>query len=365
MYLTKYMSLSTLLQNSKNGALDLRGRKFVLETPLVITSPISILGGGECDLEFRTPPGVPALQIHSDGVILRGLNIRHILEKPGINDICVEVRGTDIALSDCKIEFSKRAVGGSVGCLRIENTHFHNLLPKESVNVVKAVTLDQIKGEVIVRGCKHTTEGNPRFEGFVVIPKTGSSKTGKILYEDNFTEDFVGIRKWINFDVGAEIGQEGEELRMEIRGNRLELCNSSMMVIQPAFSKSLYHFRELVLEKNQVNSTNNILEISSMYSGCSTLGEPESSLPFIRFHQNQGHQNLLKFVGYKTLPKNQIWEEGEGRPSIPAGGEETSMQKKNILNTPVIIIILGVILLALFIFYLVTLPNKRRRAPKK
>jgi hypothetical protein len=192
---------------------------------------------------------------------------------------------------------------------------------------------------------------------------------GKILYEENFTEGFVGIRKWINFDVGAEIGQEGEELRMEIRGNRLDLRNSSMMVIQPAFSKSLYRFREIVFEKNQVNSTDNILEISSMYSGCSTLGEPETSLPSIRFHQNQGHQNLLKFVGYKNLPDSQIWEEGEGRPSIPAGGkgfvpnpgEETPMQKKNVLNTPVIIIILGIILLALFVSYLVTLPNKRRR----
>lgn len=366
------MSLQELLQSSKNGVVDLRGRKFVSETPIVLTSPISILGGGDCDLELRTPPGVPAFQIHSDNVSLRGLTIRHVLEKPGINDLCVKVRGTGIVISDCKIEFSKRAVGGSVGCMKIENTHFHNMLPKESVNVVKAIVLDQILGDIVVQGCKHTTEGNPRIEGFVVVPKTGSRKGGKILYENNFTEGFTGVRKWINFDVGAEIGEEGENLQMVIRNNRIETSNSSLMVIQPAFSKSLYRFQELVFENNQLSSLPNILEINSMYSGCSALGEPDSLNPFIRFNKNQGYENLVKFVGYKTLPKSQLWEEGVQK-NILGGGkeigtkseEETPVQKKNILSTPVIITILGVIFLALIILYFTSTSPNRKPVIKK
>lgn len=359
------MSLQEIIQGSKSGVVDLRGRKFILRSPLILPSPVSILGGGDGELEFQTPPGVPALQIRSDNVELRGLTIRQNLEKPGINDLCVEVRGSGVILSDCKIEFTKRAVGGSVGSLKIENTHFHNLLPRESVNVVKVVVLDSIRGEVIIRGCKHTTEGNPRMEGFVVMPKTGSPKEGRILYENNFTEGFTGIRKWINFDVGAEIGAEGESLQMEMRNNRLDISGSAMMVVQPAFSKSLYRFRNLVFENNELSPIENLLEISSMYSGCPTLGEPETSTPFIRFHQNKGQKQNLKFVGYKTLPRTQLWEEGVGKEVGTNSEEETPIQKKNMLTTPVLIGILGIIFLALIIFYLTTLTPKRKALVKR
>lgn len=366
------MSLQDLLRGSENGVVELRGKHFILDSPLVLTSPICISGGGDCELEFQTPSGIPALQIHSDKVSLHGLTIRQKLEKPGINDLCVEVRGSEISISDCKIEFSKRAVGGSVGSLRIENTHFHNVLPKESVNVVKAVVLDRIRGEVIVRGCKHTTEGNPCMEGFVVMPRSGSSKGGRILYENNFTEGFLSNRKWINFDVGAEIGLNGESLQMEIRNNRLESTSSAMLVIQPAFSKSLYRFEEIVVENNQLNSQASIVEINAIYSGCSTLGEPESSTPLIRFYQNQGYDQPLKLVGYKTIPKAKIWEEGvkksisrEGEDSDSHPREETPLQKKNILGTSTILIILGVIFLALIILYLTSLSPKRTPKSKK
>lgn len=344
------MSLQDLLNSPKKGIVDLRGRTFTLDTPLVISAPLRILGGGDCILEIKTPPRVPAIKIESGDVTIQGVTIRHVVENPLMNLGCVEVRGKNVEITGCRIEYLKSGVYGTADHLKIENTHFHHRLPAESTCVARAISLDGFREGVVVRGCVHTTEGNARMEGLTIVSRSNSSKAGTILYEGNRTEGFRGVRKWINFDVGAETGLEDETIQLEVRNNHIETSNASIMIIQPAFSTSLYRFEKIQFEGNEFSEVQNILEVSAMYSGCTSLGEPPTTTPFIFFEGNRGYREFLKFSSYKKIPATKFWQEGIPKIVLEKQEEET-VQKRSISPPVWLLILIGVSILLAMILY--------------